>query len=104
MRTPLYVSGTVGVGGRCDVRETWNSEFRVLELTVTATDSQREPPVYYYPYIRGDTTGPEGMAGLGYVDVPADAAEGTVVVTDTLNGCAVRVFRNESNDFVFIMI
>ena len=49
---------------------------------------------YYYPWR------PSGVGGLGWVEVPKKAANGTLVITGGMNGCSLYV-NDLGNQYIF---
>ncbi|MBO1361838.1 hypothetical protein J2D73_18810 [Acetobacter sacchari] len=80
------------VGGSCQVvgqnvgsrSSVLGFGFKVLKIKISdlEVNTKTNADCYYYPYRAN---------GVGYVDVPADVRDGTLVLTDGMNGCAAEV-------------
>ncbi|MEM9460887.1 MAG: hypothetical protein AAGF11_42380 [Myxococcota bacterium] len=81
-------------GGACGLRCTKIGDGSYA-LTTTPTVNHGPINHYYFPYRS------EGEGGVGECSVPRGSANGTVVVTGGMNGCALQVNRGNDNQLRF---
>lgn len=82
------------IGGRCDSSKTSLLSKGIYKITVYP--NQKTGRDYYYPWI-------EGGSGIGTVEVPNGAEDGTLVFTQPVQGCRLRILSSSENTvFVFV--
>ncbi len=67
---------------------------KVVSLSVQASNGAGDP--YWYPYLAANTNGGT-FNGAGEVTIPANAPNGSIALTNAMNGCSLRVYRNNGN-------
>ena len=91
----FVVAGSAAYDGRTDGGPCTISCAPIGNNIYRLTPSQGSGPDFYFPYVSENLNG-----GVGQCRVPADAPDGTIVLTSAMNGCSLDI-RRSGADLVF---
>jgi hypothetical protein len=68
---------------------------KIVSLSVQGSAGAGDP--YWYPYLAANANGGT-FNGVGEVTIPDNAPNGSIALTNAMNGCSLRVYRNNGNN------